>query len=150
MLIRKATSKDIPVLLEYEQGVISAERPFDPTLRAGEIHYYDIEQMILADHVEIVVAEIESKIVACGYARIEKAKPYLDHNEYAYLGFMFVHPDYRGRGLNAKIIDVLKAWVIEKGLNEMQLDVYNRNESAIRAYEKMGFKRHLINMRVRC
>jgi hypothetical protein len=45
--IREATLKDIPILLQFEQGVISAERPFDSTLGKGEIHYYDLEMMIM-------------------------------------------------------------------------------------------------------
>ena len=150
MLTRKATLEDLPALFEYEQGVIETERLFDPTLREGTIHYYDIREMILADHVEILVVEIDSMVVACGYARIEKAKPYLQHNEHAYLGFMFVHPDYRGQGLNAIIIAALKEWVIAKGLTEMRLDVYNDNVSAISAYEKVGFKKHMIEMRTSC
>ncbi len=147
MIIRKASIKDIPTLLEYEQGVISAERPFDPTLRKETIHYYDIEKMINAETVEIVVAEKDAQIIACGYARIEKAEHFLDHNEYAYLGFMFVHPGYRGQGINAKIVAVLKEWVLSKDIKEMRLEVYEKNESAIRAYEKMGFVKHMITMR---
>lgn len=150
MIIRKAAIEDIPILLEYEQGLISAERPFDPTLRQGKIHYYDLEKMIAADHIEIVVGEIDSEIVACGYARIEKAKHYLTHDEHAYLGFMFVHPGHRGKGLNAQIMTALTDWVKSKGLKEICLDVYYDNISAIRAYEKMGFSKHLINMRRSC
>ena len=148
MITRKATLEDLPTLLEYEQGVIETERPFDPTLGKGLIHYYDIAEMIRADHIEVMVVEIDSNVVACGYARIEKAKPYLQHNEHAYLGFMFVHPNFRGQGLNAIIIAALKEWVVSKGLTEMRLDVYNDNLSAIYAYEKVGFKKHMIEMRL--
>ncbi|MFT3910846.1 MAG: GNAT family N-acetyltransferase [Ferruginibacter sp.] len=150
MLIRKARLEDLPTLLEYEQGLINAERPFDPTLKEAPINYYDIEKMIVADHIEIVVGEIDLKIVACGYARIEDAKHYLAHNEHAYFGFMFVHPDFRGQGLNAKIIETLKEWVRAKGLTEMRLDVYCKNISAISAYEKMGFVKHMVEMRTSC
>ncbi|MEO6667933.1 MAG: GNAT family N-acetyltransferase [Ferruginibacter sp.] len=150
MQTRKATLNDIPTLLAFEQAVITTERPFDPTLAAGTIHYYDIREMILADHVEILVAEIDSKIVACGYARIEKSKPYLQHNGHAYLGFMFVHPEFRGQGLNAKIITALKEWVVSKGITELRLEVYFDNLSAIAAYEKMGFQKLLIEMRASC
>jgi ribosomal protein S18 acetylase RimI-like enzyme len=89
-------------------------------------------------------------VVACGYARIEKAKPYLQYNEYAYLGFMFVHPDFRGQSLNAAIIDALRRWVISKEVTELRLEVYTDNVSAIRAYEKMGFKKLLVEMRTSC
>jgi len=31
--IRKATTEDLPVLFEFEQGVLRAERPMDGTLK---------------------------------------------------------------------------------------------------------------------
>lgn len=146
--IRRASLKDLPTLLEFEQGIINAERPFDPTLKEGKISYYDIEKMISATDVEVVVATIGSEIIGSGYARIEEAKPYFNHKLYAYLGFMYTHPSHRGKGVNAKIIETLKNWVISHDIFEMRLDVYNDNPSAIKAYEKVGFKNYLVNMRI--
>ena len=145
---RKATLNDLTILLEFEQGIIAAERPFDPTLKEGKISYYNIEKMILSTDVEVVVAVLDGQIIGSGYARIENAKPYLNHNLYAYLGFMYTHPDYRGKGVNNQIVEALSNWVRSQGILEMRLDVYNDNLSAIRAYEKVGFKKHLINMRI--
>lgn len=146
--IRKATLDDLAILLEFEQGIIDAERPFDPTLKEGKISYYDIEKMISASDVEVVVAVLNEQIIGSGYAQIENAKPYLNHKSYAYLGFMFTHPDHRGQGVNTLIIDALTNWVRSQDIFEMRLDVYSDNPSAIKAYEKVGFKKHLINMRV--
>jgi GNAT superfamily N-acetyltransferase len=146
--IRKARLEDLNILLEFEQGIITAERPYDPTLKEGKINYYDIEKMITAAHIEVVVAEIGAKIVGSGYARIEAAKPYLNHDNYAYLGFMYTDPRHRGKGINAIIIEALKEWCLSQKITELRLDVYNDNPSAIRAYEKVGFKKHLLNMRV--
>ncbi len=146
--IRKADLKDLDQLLEFEQGVIFAERPFDPTLKNEKIHYYNIEKMIVAKDIALYVAEIDSKIIASGYARIEKAKPYLNHENYAYLGFMFTDATHRGKGVNAKIIEILKIWCLTQHITELRLDVYNDNPSAVKAYEKVGFKKHLINMRM--
>ena len=146
--IRKARLEDLNILLEFEQGIITAERPFDPTLKEGKINYYDIEKMITASHIEVLIAEIDSKIVGSGYARIETAKPYLNHDNYAYLGFMYTDPKHRGKGVNANIIEALKKWCQSQNITELRLDVYNDNPSAIRAYEKVGFKKHLVNMRV--
>jgi GNAT superfamily N-acetyltransferase len=61
---------------------------------------------------------------------------------------MFTHLDHRGKGINAQIIESLKSWVESQNIFEMRIDVYNDNPSAIKAYEKIGFKKHLINMRV--
>lgn len=146
--IRKATPDDLTILLEFEQGVIAAERPFDSTLKEGKISYYNIGKMISATDVEVVVAVLNEQIIGSGYARIEDAKPYLNHKLYAYLGFMFTHPDHRGKGVNNLIIEALTNWVRSNNIFEMRLDVYNDNPSAIRAYEKVGFKKHLINMRL--
>lgn len=146
--IRKAHPNDLEKLLEFEQGIITAERPFDPTLKEEKIHYYDIEKMISAPHIEVLVAEIDSELIGSGYARIEPAKPYLNHLNYAYLGFMYTDANHRGKGVNAKIIEALKEWCNLQDVFELRLDVYNDNTSAIKAYEKAGFKKHLVNMRM--
>ncbi len=148
VLIRKARIDDIDTLLRFEQGVIAAERPFDPTLKQGEdTRYYDLDEMLQASHIHLVVAELHGKPVASGYARIENAKPYLQHKQHAYLGFMFVEPQHRGKGINKLIIDELKKWTASQGVRELKLDVYFGNEPAIKAYEKVGFSRYMINMR---
>jgi GNAT superfamily N-acetyltransferase len=146
--LRKATLDDLATLLEFEQGIITAERPFDPTLKEGKISYYNIEKMISAADVEVVVAVLNEQIIGSGYARIEDAKPYLNHKLYAYLGFMYTDPDHRGKGVNSLIIETLTNWVRSQNVFEIRLDVYNDNPSAIKAYEKVGFKKHLINMRI--
>jgi len=146
--IRTATLDDMDVLLAFEQGVITAERPFDVTLGTDPITYYNLEELILSDDASIVVAEIEGKIVGSGYALQKPARHYLNHEFYAYMGFMFTLPEYRGRGVNTKIIERLKRWSDSKGLKEIRLTVYDENHGAISAYEKVGFKKHIIEMRL--
>ena len=148
IIIRKAKLDELDTLLSFEQGVIAFERPFDPTLQDGEIHYYDIAEMIKAPHIEVVVAEVNNEIAGSGYARIEASKIYLKHPKHAYLGFMYVKPGHRGKGINQKIIEALKQWAIGQGITELRLDVYNDNPSAIKAYEKAGFKKLLVEMRM--
>jgi len=147
LLIRKATLNDLDTLLSFEQGVISTERPFDPTLKGDPNRYYDIEQMINAPHIELLVADLDGMVIASGYARIEDSKPYNQHKQHAYLGFMYVVPGHRGKGINKKIIDVLTAWSLERNITELRLDVYQLNEAAIKAYERVGFTRHMLAMR---
>ena len=146
--IRSAVLADLKALLDFEQRIIEAERPFDPTLQKGEISYYNIEALIVSHEAEVVVVEYNGKIVASGHATLKKARHYLEHDDYAYLGFMYTHPDFRGKGLNKKIVDALKEWSEAKGLHEIRLTVYNDNIAALRAYEKVGFKRHIIEMRL--
>ena len=145
---RPAQLSDLDALLVFEQGVIGAERPFDNTLRNDPIHYYDIKKMIEATDVELLVAVSGDTIIGSGYARIETAKPYLQHWQHAYFGFMYVLPQYRGMGVNKIIIDALSEWAASKNITELRLDVYQNNLPAITAYEKVGFAKHMIEMRM--
>lgn len=146
--IRRATERDIPVLREFEQGVIGAERPFDETLKPDPIRYYDLDFLMQAADSDVFVAESGNKAVGSAYVRILPAKAYLRHERYAYLGFMYVVPEYRGKGINRQIIEMLCSWANERGISEIRLDVYAANAPAIRAYEKAGFRKNLVEMRL--
>ncbi len=146
--LRKATLDDLSTLLDFEQGLIHAERPMDPTIQEGNISYYDIAAFIRADDTEVIVAECEGKIVASGYARIKDDRHYLKHDKQGYLGFMFVSEKHRGKGLNKLIIEKLVKWCRDRAIYEIRLDVYQDNQQAIKAYEKAGFKKHMITMRL--
>ena len=140
--------EDLDTLLQFEQGIVTAERPFDPTLKPGEIHYYDLKALILSPEAEVVVALAGEEIVGSGYAQIRPAKDYLRHSRFAYLGFMYVKPAFRGQGINQKVLDALTNWIKEKGIAEIRLEVYAENAGAKRAYEKAGFTPNLLEMRM--
>lgn len=146
--VRKARIEDLDTLLNFEQGIIKVERPYDPTMAKDPITYYDLKELILSDKAEVVVATYNSELIASGYVQIRNAKPYLDHKLYAYLGFMYTHPDFRGKGINKKVVDTLIKWSKSKNIQEVRLTVYEENIGAIKAYEKVGFKKHLIEMRI--
>ena len=146
--IREATVDDIVTLLSFEQGIVVAERPFDPTLKAHPNHYYDIKGMIEDPLVQLVVAEKNGELIGSGYARIEKSKHYLRHERHAYLGFMYVEPRWRGKNINRMIIEHLRRWSISKGITELRLEVYCDNVPAIKAYERAGFSKLMVQMRM--
>ncbi|NCD68824.1 GNAT family N-acetyltransferase [Mucilaginibacter agri] len=146
--IRQASLSDLDTLLTFQQGVVNAERPFDSTIKPGNIIYYDIAELINSADTGIFVAELEGEVIGCGYAQIRNAKVYLKHNQYIHLGFMYVLPDYRGQGVNSKIIDALGQWSLDRGITEIRLEVYAENASALKAYEKAGFSPHMLEMRM--
>lgn len=146
--IRKAIETEISTLLSFEKGIIEAERPFDNTLKEGEIHYYDIIELIKNRNAEVLVAVVDDEIVGSGYAKIIRAKPYHKHGEYAYLGFMYVKPAFRGQGISQKILRKLIDWAKSKNLTEVRLEVYDENKIAKNAYLKAGFTPNLLEMRM--
>jgi GNAT superfamily N-acetyltransferase len=148
VIIRRANLGDLDLLLAFEQAMIEAERPFDETIRSGsDVHYYDIEALIVSPDAKVLVAELGSEIVGSGYARLEVAESYLKHERHSYLGFMFVVPEHRGKGVNRMIMKALEAWSLSQGVTEMQLEVYTANAAALKAYEKSGYDALLLTMR---
>ena len=148
MKFREAIMSDKYQLLALEQKVVDAERPFNTDIKEGKPIYYEMEDLIIGENSHLIVAEENGEIVGTGYSQIQKSKASLQHEYHAYLGFMFVSPKCRGKGLNQQIIKKLISWSKNKGVNDHYLDVYSDNASAIRAYEKIGFKACMIEMKL--
>ncbi|MDB9988983.1 GNAT family N-acetyltransferase [Flavobacteriaceae bacterium] len=146
--IREAVQDDLEILQEFEQGVIQYERPFAPKLKEDPIVYYDIQNLIERDDTQVLVVVIDNKLVGSGYALIKESAPYKNPSHFAYLGFMYVVPEHRGKGLNGGLIKELVQWAKDRDIHEVQLDVYAENQSAIKAYTKLGFKPDLLKMRL--
>jgi ribosomal protein S18 acetylase RimI-like enzyme len=145
--IRKATLKDLPILLDFEQRLIAVERPMDISLeQRKKIHYYDIGAFIKSDSAELYVATIEDEIIASGYGLIKRNDAKFSYQEYGYIGFIYVNDEHRGQGISKLIIDAIFNWFRIKNIVEVKLTVYEENPSAIKAYEKLGFKKNLIEM----
>jgi len=146
--IRKAIESEIESLLIFEKEIINTERPFDNTLKDGEIHYYDLIELIRSDKAELLVAVVNNEIVGSGYAKILRADVFQKYKEYAYLGFMYVKPGFRGQGINQKILNGLIDWAKGQNLTEIRLEVYDKNTKAKNSYLKAGFTPHLLEMRL--
>jgi GNAT superfamily N-acetyltransferase len=146
--IRPAQIEDLKTLLTFEQGVIEAEKPLDPFLKTGKISYYNIKEMITAKNTHLLVAFAKNEIVGSGYVRIENSSEYYKNRENGYVGFMYVKPPYRGKRISNMLLESLKDWAKKRGLNELRLDVYHNNPSAIKSYERFGFNKSMINMKM--
>lgn len=148
LIFREATSVDIPKLLELEQCVVEAERPFNNTIKADNPIYYDLDKLVSSKSANMLVVENETQIVGTGYVEIRPSKQSLRHEKHGYLGFMYVMPEYRGQGLNKEIMQRLIDWAYERDIKDFYLDVYAQNSAAIRAYEKVGFEPCLMEMKL--
>ena len=146
--LREANIKDLSTLLEFEKRLIEYERAFTPNLKKSDFNYYDLKSYIKNPEISVVVAEKENSLIASGYGLIRSNKTYKNPSHIVFLGFMYVIPNYRGMGVNKKILDYLLDWGKKRGYSEFQLDVYAPNQSAIKAYKKAGFDFETITMRL--
>jgi len=148
MIFREAKLEDLPQLLKLEQGVVEAERPYNSAIKSEGASYYDIPYLIEDEQSYMLVLEHEGEIIATGYSQIRTSKKSLKHDQHAYLGFMFVVAEHRGKGINKQLMEKLLDWSQQQGIDDFYLDVYAQNQSAIKAYEKLGFAPCLVEMRL--
>ncbi|WP_218597986.1 GNAT family N-acetyltransferase [Polaribacter sp. NJDZ03] len=146
--IRTASLKDLETLLEFEQGVVAAEKPLDPFLGDGKLSYYNIPELISNKDIYFIVAVSNDQLVASGYLRIENSKHYHKNPKHGYIGFIFVKPAFRGNKISNLILESLKGWAVKNDLKELRLDVYSNNSAAIKSYERFGFTKILVNMKM--
>jgi len=145
--IREATLDDLNILLDFEQQLINVERPMDISLKQHQkINYYDISEFIRSANAEVFVAIVDNEIVGSGYGLIKQNKNYFNKKEHGYVGFMFVKDDYRGKGISKLVLNSIFDWFKTKNISEVRLTVYEENINAIKAYEKVGFEKNLIEM----
>jgi ribosomal protein S18 acetylase RimI-like enzyme len=145
---REAKIEDLSHLRTLEQCVVEAERPFNKNIKSGKPIYYDLETLISSKNSHVLVATNSEKIIATGYTDIRKSKPSLDHEYHAYIGFIFLETDYRGQGIIQELIQKLIEWSQSKGIKTFYLDVYSENMAAIKAYEKLGFRSSMTEMKL--
>ena len=146
--IRRAIESDLETLKKFQAGIVAAERPFDPTIRKGEVSYYDLAALIGATDAFVAIAEANGATIGCGFARRAAARSFIEPPFHAYVGLMFVEPAFRGAGVSALILNRLKEWARSEGLSEIHLEVYPDNEAAVRAYKKAGFAPYMLEMRL--
>ena len=146
--LRTANLTDLKTLLAFEQGVVEAERPLDSFLGTGELYYYNIPELISSENIRFIVAVSNKELIASGYLSIENSNHYHKNPKHGYIGFIYVKPSFRGQRISHLILDSLKNWAKERDLKELRLDVYSNNIGAIKAYERFGFIKSLVNMRI--
>jgi GNAT superfamily N-acetyltransferase len=59
----------------------------------------------------------------------------------AAVGNIFTHPEFRGRGCATTITSAVVVELLSRGMCDIVLNVNQKNETAIRIYERLGFER---------
>ena len=145
--VREATLNDLDVLLKLEQQLINVERPMDESLEQDEkISYYDLSDLITSDESSLYVATLDDEVIGCGYGLIRQNKSKFTQKKHGYIGFIYVKNEYRGHRISKDIFNAIFDWFRSKNVIEVRLTVYEENPYAIKAYEKIGFKKNLVEM----
>ncbi|MEY3646085.1 MAG: hypothetical protein RL127_793 [Bacteroidota bacterium] len=138
MHFRKAVITDIPTIQQI------AEETWRPTyghILTEEQTLYMLDMMyaeeVLRKQIEgnVDFFMVEESEVAVGYFAIEQME-----EKHAKLHKIYLSSKKKSAGIGSAIIQFLKKWGLERGIQTIELNV-NKYNSAVTFYEKMGFER---------
>jgi ribosomal-protein-alanine N-acetyltransferase len=123
-MIRPMRVSDLDRIKEIDRLAFSAEEQY------GDAVYERMPQYGLS----VVVETLDGEVV--GYAFVGAERQDSNGDAFGYVRSVAVHPDYRRRGYGTVLLEA----VIERGEREIDLFVDERNETAIRLYQRLGFQ----------
>lgn len=152
-MIRRATDDDIPALLALasEAGMALREggiMQWDNTYPNSAIFERDLsrEQLYVLD-VQPAMSRSTSEIAGCIVVSWVSDEEYdqvqwlIPSSTNSYIHRLVIHPLHQRRGHASLLMEFAEKISREKGCESIRLDAFSQNLSALRMYEKLGFRR---------
>lgn len=139
VIVRRMREEDIPQAVEIEKAAFT--RPWSKSIFKATLllpyaaYYVAVEQKTLKQKAleqgEKPGLDQDRIVGICGVKKI------FEEGE---ISNVAVHPDYRGRGVSRRMLEMLIREAREGGVESFTLEVRAGNRPAIRLYESFGFR----------
>jgi ribosomal protein S18 acetylase RimI-like enzyme len=151
VVIRRATPADEPALGRYGGALMRQHHEFDPLrfIRSDnpEAGYGRFLVSQLAEpRCVVLVAERAGAVVGYAYAGLEPMSWKDLRAACGYLHDVFVDPAARGAGAGERLVRAAFQWLESRGAPRVVLMSAARNEAAQRLFERVGFRRTMVEM----
>lgn len=123
--LRKATPEDLPALISIEHACFHSDR-----LSSRQMRYH-----VLRDKRVMLVAEIDQQVVGYGLIFL------YTHRKAARLYALAVLPEWHNKGIGNQLISALLQSAKQNGQTSCRLEVRHKNQAALHAYLRLGFKK---------
>ena len=109
----------------------------DPIFNSG--WYMDV---LSNPKMPLIVAELNSTVVGVLLLKLNRSPddPIFTPRLYVTVEEVAVAERFRGQGIGRRLMDYALQWAIDQGADEIELDVWEKNEGAIALYEKLGYE----------
>ncbi len=144
--IRQATQADYSSLCKlfaeadayHSQAVPHVFRPANGPARTPEY----IADILGNETSRLFVAEHEGQVMGLVHVDIREAPdhPIMTPRRYAKVDDLVVGKDFRRFGIGQSLMNTVHQWARERGVHEIELNVWEFNQGAIALYEKLGYK----------
>lgn len=150
--IRRAEPRDASALGTLGATLMRAHNAFDPQrfLAAGADaeHGYAsfLRSQLEDDDVVVLVADLDGRTVGYVYAGLEPMSWKELRGPAGFIHDIVVADDVQGAGAGRALVDAAVAWLRERGAPRVLLWTAERNERAQSLFQRLGFRRTMIEM----
>src|SRR5262245_23976487 len=151
-LVRRATRGDLQVLGRLGAYLMRAHHAYDqqrfmaPSAQPEYGYARFLSSELDRSDVAIFVAEKNGSVVGYIYAGIEPLSWRELRDESGYVHDLVVDEAHRGTGVAAALMEATFAWLKERGLPRVVLWTAQPNAVAQRLFERLGFRRTMVEM----
>jgi GNAT superfamily N-acetyltransferase len=150
--IRRATTADLPALGELGALLMRTHYRFDsrrfmrPEEDAEAGYAWFLGTQLREGDVAVFVAERQGEVIGYVYAGIEPQSWKELREECGFIHDIVVHERGRGTGVASKLIETAVEWLAGRGLPRVMLWTAFPNSDAQRLFERLGFRRTMVEM----
>ncbi len=144
LVIRKAVKSDYKqiteleyLLNEYMAKIATEEERVSNYKKLLEKY---VKDMLNSKNSVFFICEDNGVLVAVLLGKLLQYPPVFKYPTYAYVDSFYVQKEYRTKGIGKKLIKELVKWSKSNGCKEISLNAHIKNQNALIAYEKLGFK----------
>ena len=152
VVIRRASRADLPALGRLGAHLVRTHHAWDPQrfMAGGD----DVESgyawflgtQLQREDVVVFVAERGGVVVGYVYAGLEEASWMELRDAAGFIHDVVVEESGRRIGIASRLIEAAAEWLREHGAPRVVLWTAERNEGAQRLFERLGFRRTMIEM----
>ena len=150
--IRRATTADLPALGELGALLVRTHFDFDTRrfMAPGDGpeggYAWFLGTQLTDGNVAVFVADHEGELIGYVYAGIEPQSWKELRDECGFIHDVAVHHRGRGMGVASKLIEAAVEWLASRGMPRVMLWTAHRNSDAQRLFERLGFRRTMVEM----
>ena len=150
--IRRAGPADLPALGELGALLMRTHSDFDarrfiaPGDDADGGYAWFLGTQLEDENVAVFVAERDGEVIGYVYAGIEPQSWKELRDECGYIHDVVVHERGRGMGVASKLIEAAAEWLASRGMPRVVLCTAAKNTQAQRLFERLGFRRTMIEL----
>ena len=143
--IRPARPQEIDRIAALWSLITDHHASLDPLfrMRRGPVAEGELRELLRAlrrdPDAEFFVCDVEGTPVGLCIVRIDHAPPILEETERAEISDVGVRPEWRRRGIARRLVEAAQAWVRERGVARIEIQVASGNREGQAFWRAMGY-----------